>query len=113
MSGGYECKKCRKVVEAKWQYFFRCTFADCHDSIEIGFSRDVAASLMGITAEEFRQRFTSSKQVEDYVAAEVLFRNVRLTVKKKEETFQGETRQRYYAFAAKYVTDQEMKEEFN
>jgi hypothetical protein len=88
MAGGFECKKCRKVVQTKQQYFFRCSFADCHDMIEVGFSREVAQALMaGIDAEQFKARYPTAKQVEEFITLNVLFKNVKLTVKRKEELF--------------------------
>jgi len=111
MAGGYECKKCRKIVQVRMQYFFRAHFADCHDMIEVGFSRDVAAALMGgIDAETFKSKYTTSKEIEDFIAGNVLYKSIKLTVKRKEEKFLGETRQRFYAFAVQYLTEKDSQE---
>ncbi len=82
-------------------YFFRATFADCSGAIEVGVSRKPADDLMQISAE----KFSNLKQKEEYIRENVLFREIVLEAKTKEELVQGEMHTRYYVQTAKFVDD--------
>ena len=46
----------------------------------------------GVDADIFRKRYKTSEEIEDFLTINVLFKDIKLTVKMKEETFKEEKR---------------------
>ncbi len=97
---GFECSKCRKLVPETHCFFFRLKFQDCSDTINVGFSRQAAESVVGMPAKEFKKL----KDKEAYVKKNVMFRDAQVTIKMKEEVFKGELQKRYYGVGCCYLT---------
>jgi len=66
----------------------------------VGFSRQAAESVVGMSAKEFKKL----KDKESYIKKNVLFRDAKVTIKMKEEIFKNELQRRYYGIDCCYVT---------
>ncbi len=95
------CRKCSSSKSEFHTYFFRINFQDGSDILQIGFARGAAETLMEIPANDF----VKLKDKQRYVKENVLFREFKVALKTKEETFKGEIYQRFYAIELEYVGD--------
>ena len=97
---GY-CDKCQEVVSRERYYFFRAKFEDCTGALEVAIGRDPAQDLMQLSAAKFHELGDKTQ----YLKENVLFREVKLMTKMKEEMFKGEQTKRYYVQSAEFVED--------
>ena len=101
----HECTKCRKLVMQTQVYFFRYVIGDCTGSIEVGFARQYGEKLFEMNANEFRKNLTKHEVFSDFIKQKVLLQELKLTIKKKTERFNGETRNRYYCMGVENITN--------
>lgn len=89
-------------------YFIHGIFEDFTDKVIIGFSREQAQALMGgldanMFMNEIRRDFKSDMDFESWLNENLLFKTFKILVKSKQETFKGESRQRFYALDVSQV----------
>ena len=72
--------------------------SDFTDSVYVNFAREHGKSLMGMTAEEFKEfkESETEEKVQEYFDS-LLFRTLNIMVKGKFEYFNGESRIRFFA----------------
>jgi hypothetical protein len=87
-----ECQKCDKAIEPRQLFFFRASFTDQTGTIELGISRKPAEDLLEMSSE----KFALLKNKSEHIKENVLYREVQITAKTKEEEFRGASITRYY-----------------
>ena len=97
--GSYSCEHCGKSFDSfQPTYMIMARISDFTDSIYVYFTRENGTSLMGKTADQFKEfkDTHTDEQVNNYFDS-LLFRPLNIMVKCKFEYYQGEQRMRFFA----------------
>ncbi|CDW80297.1 replication protein a 70 kda dna-binding [Stylonychia lemnae] len=98
-NGTFRCEACNKSYDSCIPtYMIQAKITDFTDSIYINFAREHGASLMGMTALEFREfrNRATEEEISNYFD-KLLFKQFNIMVKGKFEYYSGENRIRFFA----------------
>jgi hypothetical protein len=85
-------------------YFFRVSLQDATGSIDVGFARTVASSLLlDLDASKFHQIFKCATDFEEFLHEKIYGRNVKCTIKRKSELFKDQIVKRNYAIDVELI----------
>ena len=97
--GMYRCEHCQMTFQSyQPTYMIRCKISDFTESIWVNFAREHGASLMGMTADKFKEfrDSHSEEEVQNYFDG-LMFKPLNIMVKGKFESYNGEQTMRYFA----------------
>ena len=98
-NGGYRCENCGKTSETySPTYMIMARISDFTDSLYVYFTRENGTSLMGKSAEQFKEfkENNSEEGIQNYFDS-LLFKQLNIMVKCKHEYYNGEQRMRFFA----------------
>jgi len=96
---GYRCENCGKTHQSYTPtYMIMARISDFTDSIYVYFTRENGTSLMGKTAEQFKEfkDTHTEEEIQNYFDS-IFFKSLNIMVKCKYEHYNGEQRMRFFA----------------
>ncbi|KAI5150008.1 replication factor A1 [Enteropsectra breve] len=102
--GLYRCDRCNYTYDScKYRFMFNLLVGDCTDQVWVTIFDEAGKTLFGITAEELKNLQEKDSHEAQNKVKSAISKEVRVKVRSKEDTYNGETRMRYSCLEANNI----------